>query len=167
MGPRLRKDGPPLLHRSQSIQWESIPSVLDPLAPLSLHPSAHIVKKFGPALSCKLPKLPLRDHYIWAVAAKMSAYTLSAGLVHSHGRCTKGYWWVCNASLPLSCLFRPKPLPSSPAQAHTTEASLAWRLGPRLCKDEPPLLQRSQPIQWGSIPSVLDPLAPLSLPPSA
>ena len=61
-----------------------------------------------------------RETTIWAVAAKMSAYSLSPGLVHSRGRCTKGYWywWVCNASLPLSGLFRPKPLPSAPAQAH-------------------------------------------------
>ena len=60
---------------------------------------------------------------MWAVAAKMSAYSLSTGLVHSCGRCTKGFWWICNASLP--CLpFSGRNLYPQPLLRHTQQGPL-------------------------------------------
>ena len=102
-----------------------MPSVLDPLTPLILPSSAQNVRKVRPAKPKTAKIAPQSPPATWALAVKIRAFCFDPSLVHPHGRCTKGYWWVCNTSLPLSGPFRPKPLPPAHAQVHATEASLA------------------------------------------
>ena len=113
LGPRLCKGGPPLLQRPQSTQWGSIPSVLDSLAPLSLPPSAHTVRKVRPALSQKWPKSHLR-------ARHMGPDGENTGILHC-SRPGPSTWKVYQGILvglqrltPLVLHSRPKPLPSAP-----------------------------------------------------
>ena len=53
-----------------------------------------------------------------ASTVAQSVYSLSPGLVHPRGRCTKGYWWRCNTSSP--CLaFSGRNLYLQPLHRHT------------------------------------------------
>ena len=89
LGLRLCKDGPPLLPRSQFTQLGPYQVILT-LWHLSvcLHPPT--VSERSGLLLAKNGQNRALETTIWAVAAKISGYSLSPGIVHSCGRCTKG-----------------------------------------------------------------------------